>query len=195
MDTQEAIATRRMEPKVETEPISRSSIEALLEAAVRAPNHHLTEPWRFLVLKGKGLDDLGEAMADRLRPHGADGTGGPELDHKIEVERSRAHRAPVIIVAVYSPSTDPKAIEVEDRYSVGAAVQNILLSAHASGLGAYWRTGPAALAPSVKTFLDLEPSEEIAGFIYVGKPSGEHEREPTRRTPSNQKTSWIGWEQ
>ena len=191
MDAHEAIATRHMVPKVGPEPPSRSQIEALVDAAVRAPTHHLTEPWRFIVLKGKALDGLGESMAERVRDENA---GSDDLEHKMQVERSRPHRAPVIVVAIYRPSPHPKAIEIEDRYALGAAIQNLLLEAHASGLGAYWRTGPAASAPSVGKFLGLEDGEEVAGFLYVGTPTHEQERPITRRTKASEVTSWVGWE-
>src|SRR5688572_33240636 len=117
MDAYEAILSRRMVSKVLPEPPTRQEIEALLDAAVRAPTHHLTQPWRFLVLKGSALNDLGEAMAERI----AEMDPAPDgLADKIALEKSRPHRAPVIIVVIYTPSSHPKAIDVEDRYSIGA---------------------------------------------------------------------------
>lgn len=191
METIETILTRRSVPKVAEKRPSRSEIEALLEAGVRAPNHHLTEPWRFVVLTGAALDRLGEAMAERVREQHAE---DPDLDKRVEVEKSRPRRAPVIIAVVYTPSTNPKAIEVEDRYAIGAVMQNILLAAHASGLGAYLRTGPAAEYPGVQRHLGLQPPEEIAGFIYVGYPAEDEERPMSARTPAGERTTWLGWD-
>lgn len=192
MDVQEAIATRRSIGKVSDEPIGREQVTALLEAAVRAPTHHLTEPWRFVVLTGAALDELGAAMAERVSQASA---GAEDLEDKVALEKSRPRRAPVIITVVYRPSQNPKAIEVEDRYSVGAAMQNILLLAHAQGMGAYLRTGPASRYKGVAEHLGLSDEEEIAGFIYVGKPLPQDEPAPmSRRTPASDVTEWRGWD-
>src|SRR5687767_1138817 len=134
MEVEEAILSRRSVRKMKADEPSRADIEALLEAGTRAPTHHITEPWRFIVLKGTALVDLGEAMAQRVREQYSD---DPDLEQKIELEKSRPHRAPVILVVVYKTSEHPKAIEVEDRYSIGAAMQNILLTAHGRGLAAF----------------------------------------------------------
>ena len=191
MDAYETILSRRMVSKVLPEAPTKQEIEALLEAAVRAPTHHLTQPWRFLVLKGSALDDLGEAMAQRI----VEMDPAPEgLQDKIDLEKSRPHRAPVIIVIIYTPSSHPKAIEVEDRYSIGAATENLLLAAHAEGLGAYWRTGPASEFPGVKRHLGLDDDEEIAGFVYVGYPDPEAPTTMSDREPSPARTIWKGWD-
>lgn len=191
METIESILTRRSVPKVADKRPSPKEIESLLEAGVRAPNHHLTEPWRFIVLAGDALDRLGEEMAVRVREEHA---GDPELHKRVEVEKSRPRRAPVIIVVIYTPSSNPKAIEVEDRYAVGSLMQNILLAAHASDLGAYLRTGPAAEYPGVHRHLGLREGEEIAGFIYVGYPAEGEERSMSARTPPKERTTWLGWD-
>jgi nitroreductase len=191
MDAIEAILTRRSVPKVSDRAPESEEIQRLLDVAVRAPNHHLTEPWRFVVLKGEALDRLGSAMAERVRQQYAD---DPDLEKRVEVERARPRRAPVIVVIIYSPSDNPKAIEREDRYAVGALMQNILLAAHASGLGAYLRTGPAAEYEGVHRFFDLNDGEEIAGFIYLGYPIEDTGNPPTNRTPAANKTDWMGWD-
>ena len=175
--------------KVDTRRPGRDEIEALLQAAVRAPAHHLTQPWRFIVLSGSALDELGEAMTERVKRESA---GSDELDHKLEMERGRPRRAPVIVTVIYVPSDNPKALEVEDRYSVGAAMQNMLLMAHSRGLGAYLRTGPAAEDATVRRHLGLSDGEEIAGFIYVGYP--EQDRSITERTEPKELTEWRGWD-
>lgn len=130
-------------------------------------------------------------MAERVREQYAE---DPDLDKRLEVERFRPRRAPVIIAVIYTPSSNPKAIEVEDRYAVGALMQNVLLAAHATGLGAYLRTGPAAEYPGVHRHLGLREGEEIAGFIYVGYPAEDEERTMSARTPPKERTTWLGWD-
>ncbi|MGH2768232.1 MAG: nitroreductase family protein [Actinomycetota bacterium] len=190
MEAVEAIMTRRSIAQMAGHRPERASVVKLLQAAVRAPNHHLTQPWRFIVLTGRGLDALGEAMAERIR---RESVGDPDLARKVEAERARPHRAPVIVTVVYVPSEHPRAVEAEDRYAVGAAIQNVLLAAHAEGLATYLRTGPAAQDPAVRSLLGLTEGEEIAGFVYLGYPS----TAPgplTQREPAEERVRWIGWD-
>jgi nitroreductase len=166
-------------------------VTKLLTAAVRAPTHHLTQPWRFIVLTGEGLDRLGEAMAGRVERQYA---GTDDLPQRVALEKKRPHRAPVIVAVVYRPSENPKAIEREDRYAVGAAMQNLLLAAHSLGFGAYLRTGPAAEDPGVGEFLGLLAGEEVAGFIYLGYPGEAAEPLPlSERDDATARTTWVGW--
>lgn len=188
MEAEEAILTRRMISKVAERRPEKEAIEAMLRAAVRAPNHFLTQPWRFVVLAGSALDELGDAMAQRVRE---EHEGEDDVERRVEMEMERPRRAPVIVTVIFVPSEDPRAIRTEDLYSVGAAMQNILLMAHARGLGAYLRTGPAAEYEGVKRFLGLKDGEEVAGFIYVGFP--EADRPLTDRTDPKELTEWRGW--
>jgi nitroreductase len=189
VDAWEAILGRRSVAKLDVERPAREDVARLLDAAVRAPCHHLTEPWRFIVLSGPALDELGAVMADRIR---REGEAGPETEARAAREQSRPRRAPVIVTFVYAPSAHPSAIECEDRYAVGAAMQNLLVAAHASGMATYLRTGPAAYDPAVHELLGLEEGEEIAGFVYLGYPAAEPGR-PSRRTPAAERTTWRGW--
>lgn len=184
MDVYDAILTRRSVPKVGTEAPTRSEIEGLLDAAVRAPNHHLSQPWRFIVLSGNALDDLGAAWVAGTERKGKDASGIVD----------KAHRAPVVVVVVERPRlTNPKVVELEEHHAVGAAMQNILLAAHAAGLGAMLRTGPAATMPEVRDHLGLDEDEVIAGFIYVGYPQSDAPDRPmTRRTDAGEITEWRG---
>lgn len=185
MDTYEAILTRRSVPKVTEQVPRREDIEKLLEAAVRAPTHHLTQPWRFVVLAGAARDELGEAWAAGQAKTGKDTTGLAE----------KTKRAPVIIAVIDRPHLDnPKCVEVEEHYSVGAAIQNILLAAHASGLGAMIRTGTCGTYEEVRSLLGVTKDETIAGLIYIGYPApGDADRPMTRRTPASEVTEWRGW--
>lgn len=187
METYEAIITRRSVPKVLAEPVpDRDTILRLLRAAVRAPCHHLTEPWRFIVLTGDALKQLGEAWAKGTEREGKDPSGVAE----------KALRAPVVICVVERPKHHlPKVQELEEHHAVGAAMQNILLAAHDMGLGAMLRTGPAAHIPEVRSYLGLKDDELIAGFIYLGYPDpSAAERPLTRRTDPAELTEWRGFD-
>jgi nitroreductase len=77
----------------------------------------------------------------------------------------------VIAVGVDKPA-DARILEMENICAAAAAVENLLLAAHAQGLGAMWRTGPAARDPQVKKFLGLDPAQELISFVYIGYPDG-----------------------
>jgi nitroreductase len=183
-----AIRARRSIGKVQVERPPREAIERLLEAATWAPNHHLTEPWRFFVLAGESRRALGEVMARAL-------VGEPETDvARLAFERAAAKplRAPVVIAVAVEPAGG-KVPEIEEVAAGAAAVQNLLLTAHALGLAAMWRTGEAAYHPAVKAFFGLGPEAHLLGFVYVGYPASEP---PVRdRTPASQHTRWLGWEE
>ena len=185
MDTYDAIMTRRSVPKVTEQVPARAEIEKLLDAAVRAPTHHLTQPWRFIVLTGDALDELGAAWAAGTEAQGKDPSG----------IAAKTRRAPVILCVIERPHLDhPKCVEVEEHYSIGAAMQNVLLAAHAMGLGAMVRTGPCAMLDEVKDHLGVGDDESIAGLIYIGYPGpGDADRPMTRRTPATEITEWRGW--
>lgn len=184
VDTYEAIITRRSVAKTGTARPDRAAIERLLEAGVRAPSHHLTQPWRFVVLAGGALRALGDAWAE----------GATRVGKDAEAVRSKPLRAPVIISVICRPKVHlPKVVEVEEYYATGAAMQNVLLAAHDAGLAAMIRTGPAATFPEVRRYLGLNESESIAGFIYVGYPNEDHRQGMSRRIPAAEVTEWRGW--
>ena len=183
--------TRRSIAAVTERRPGRADIQALLEAAVRAPTHHLTQPWRFIVLAGDARSELGSVMGRRVR---AEMAGDPHVEERVAFEEARPLRAPVVLVVAYRASDNPKAIEVEDRYAVGAAMQNVLLAAHARGLAGFLRTGPAATDPAVAEHLGLAPGEEVAGFIYLGYAAEDAPLADKPRTPPSDRTVWRGWD-
>jgi nitroreductase len=184
MDTLEAIHTRRSVPKVKPDPLPRELVEKLLDAAVQAPNHYRNRPWRFVVLTGPERERLGEVMARSLKQ------GKPDLaDSALEIERAKPLRAPVLIAVGVDKPDDPRVLEIENVCAVGAAVENLLLAAHALGLGAMWRTGPAARDPLVKQFLGFVPEQHLLGFVYVGHP--DLQPEPAERASFADRVVWM----
>jgi nitroreductase len=185
METYDAIMTRRSVPKTNDRVPERDVIEKLIRAATAAPNHHLTEPWRFIVLTGDALKELGDAWAA-----GEERAGGDP--GKV---RDKPLRAPVIVTVVERPNTtNPKVVEIEEHHAVGAAIQNLLLAAHDSGLAAMLRTGPAARIPEVRDYLGLDDREFIAGFVYIGLPPEGLDRKAPRKTAIEELTEWRGWD-
>ncbi len=185
MDAFEAIMTRRSIAKVKLDPLPRSLVEKLLIAAVQAPNHYRVRPWRFVVLQGESRNALGEVMAQSMRKEHLD------LPEKaLDLERAKPLRAPVLIAVFVDYPADPRVLEIENICSAAAAVENMLIAANAEGLGAMWRTGPAARDPEVKKFLGFEPEQTLLGFVYVGYP--DMSLPPVERPSFEDRTTWMG---
>jgi len=183
MDVLEAIRTRVMRPKVGAAEPSKADLEELLEAAVRAPTHHLTEPWRFYVLSGESRGLLANAIAAASIDAGTD-----EDAARADAEK-KVGRAPVIVVFTCLPGDAPDVVEQEEIASVAMAIENFLLAAHAKGFGAMLRTGSAAYHPAIREQLGLADAETVVGFVYLGYPEGQ--RALTERTAASERTTWL----
>lgn len=177
MDIFDAIHNRHMQPKMNKgDAPPRAVLEKLLSAAVQAPNHHRLRPWRFVVLTGNALDQLGDVMAASQL------SSKPDLPQEaFDKTRALPHRAPVIIAVAVDKPSDGKTPEIENIAAASAACQNILLAAHAEGLAAMWRTGSWAEDVKVKEFLGFAPDQHIIAFLYIGYPefTAEHEPRPS----------------
>src|SRR5512145_753924 len=156
MDVVEAIHRRYSQAKVKPEPVPRALIEKLLDAAVQAPNHYKVRPWRFVVLTGEARNQLGEAFAaSQLERH-------PDAPQEaFDKCRVIPLRAPVVIAVGVDKPTEAKVIEIENICAAATACQNLLLAAHALGLGAKWRTGEWARDAKVKGFLGFEADQHL----------------------------------
>ena len=184
MEVYSALYQRQSIGKVKPDPVPREIIEQLLSAAVQAPNHFRVRPWRFIVLSGAARERMGEVMAESKR------LAAPETpDSALDGERRLPLRAPVIVAIGVDKPAEPKVLEIENVCAAAAATQNLLLAATALGLGAYWRTGPAALNPRVKQFLGLEPDQHLIGLIYLGYPDGDFP--PKERPGFEDRTTWM----
>ncbi|SFS87332.1 nitroreductase [Paenibacillus sp. BC26] len=188
MNIHEAIRTRRSIGKVTQEPIDKAVIERILEAGIYAPNHRLTEPWRFFVLRGDGRKQLGDALA-RIALAGEADPSSPENEIKAESAKKKAFRAPVIIAVAVSPAERHDIIELEEYGAVNAAIQNMLLTIHALGLGAVWRSGEPCYHPLMNESFGLRPQDKMLGFIYLGVPDMAPPQ--AKRAAAELKTTWI----
>jgi nitroreductase len=165
MDVFEAIHNRHSIKKVRQDPLPRQLIEKLLDAAVQAPNHYKVRPWRFVVLTGEARHRLGDVMSASLRDR------HPEFPHEaFDKAHDTPLQAPVVIAVGVDKPSEAKVSQIENIAAVAAAVENLLLAAHALGLGAKWRTGEWAENVKVKEFLGFEKDQHLIGFIYVGYP-------------------------
>lgn len=169
----------------------RELVTKILEAATWAPTHHMTEPWRFVVLLGDERKRLGDSLATALEPSIQDDQKKQQL---VAQEKLKPLSAPVIIAMIFSPKQGGKIIPQEEIVSAGAALQNALLAAHSLGLSTYVRTGPHVYLEPIKNFLSMKDTESLLAFIYLGYKA--EEPRLTTRTSVEAKIEWRGsWTQ
>ena len=163
MDVEEAIRTRRTHKVYGPDPVPRETLDELFELARWAPNHNLTNPWRFRVLGAESLARLKEAA-------------GAEAAAKLD-------RAPTLVVVSASETGD--AIQDEEDYAAASvAAYIVLLGAHARGLAGYWRT-PAVLRTSEgRAAVDVPDGERVIGLLHLG-PLRQEKEPPGRMAPGD----------
>ncbi len=144
-------------------------IEQMLENANWAPNHKFTEPWRFQVFTGEGLDELGKIQAEVYKKvTEADGT---YKEKKYQNLRTKPKSASHVIVIGMKRDADKSVPEIEEISAVACAVQNLYLTAAAYGIGCYWGTGGITYFEESKEYFDLSSDDKLMGFFYVGVPN------------------------
>ncbi len=188
LEVNRAIETRQSIGRVRQDPVPRELVEKILQSAVHAPNHKLTEPWRFHVFIGKGRGEFARARAELARLQArAEGEEEEFAAGRISRERKKAFRAPVVIAVISKGGRDE--VETLENYAAcAAAVQNMQLTAHSLGLATIWRTGTFAYHPYMRDFFELEANDKIAAYLYLGYP--DMSERPRRREPASSKTVW-----
>jgi nitroreductase len=171
MELEEAIRTRRTHKQFDPEPLDHSEIEALVDLARWAPNHRLTNPWRFRVL-GPGSRARVEAAADELQPGGS----------------FKLRRAPTMLLVTTVASGDQHQDD-EDRLATAAAIYGLLLGAHARGLAGFWNTPGVLSSPAGRQALRLPEAERPVGLLHLGRPN--HAPVARDRAPLDQVVSYL----
>jgi nitroreductase len=159
MDLETAIRTRRTHKAYGSEPVDRATLTELIDLGRWAPNHHLTNPWRFYVVGPDALQRLKDAV-------GAEGA-------------SKLDRAPTLVAVTYVTSPDDPVADEEDLLAAGAAAYAVLLGAHARGLAAYWRTPAILRDPAGRAALNIPETERCIALLHLGPPRQE-QRVPER---------------
>ena len=180
-DLLRALRERRSVRRYTAEPVAREQLLQLLEIAGWAPSAHNRQPWRFAVLQSSGVKQmLAAAMGDRLRADRlADGDDPALVAQDTERSRARIVEAPAVIVACMTVAemdsyTDDRRTAAEGMMAVQStamAVQNLLLAAHAGGLGACWMCAPLFCQDTVAAVLQLPASWQPQALITVGHPA------------------------
>ena len=147
MDVGAAIRARRTHKQYGSEPVDDATLRELLDLARYAPNHHLTEPWRFRVLGPETRKRIEELAGDK--------------------EARKLRRAPTLVLATAALTGDPLTDE-EDLHATAAAVYAVLLGATEKGLASYWRTPACFREPGVREVLGLASDERVVSLIHLG---------------------------
>ena len=167
MDAIEALLTRTSAPRLGGPVPDKAVLENIFKAGLRAPDHALLRPWRFLLVSGHDRYLLGNLFAAAQLEDEPDAS-----EIALEKTRNKPLRAPLIVVVVARIAEHPKVPEVEQLLSAGAAAENMMVAAHAQGLGAMWRTGGMAYHRRVHAGLGLAGNERVVGFLYLGAIEG-----------------------
>ena len=153
MELDEAIRTRRTHKAYAPEPLDRATLDELFELARWAPNHKLTNPWRFRVVGPQALERLKAAAGDPI--------AAAKLD-----------RAPTLVAVSATQSEDPVLAE-EDVLAAATAAYIVLLAAHGRGLAGYWRTPGVLRTDAGRAALGVREDERVLGLLHLGHPRQE----------------------
>jgi nitroreductase len=157
VDVEQAIRSRRTVKAFEPQPLERETLDELLEMARWAPNHHLTNPWRFRV--------IGPRSRERLKQAAAALAGEDEL---ARAAAAKLDRAPTLVVCSVVRSDDEVERE-EDSHAAGIAAYIVLLGAHSRGLAGYWRTPEVLRTAAGREAVGMGADEDFVGLLHLGR--------------------------
>jgi len=185
MRASEAIRERRSIKRFTDRPVSREEIETLLAAATLAPNHRLTQPWRFYVLGPEARYAYGLALGERKARKLED----PEAARATRETVAQEHRALPCMIAIAVINSENPEIRDEDYAAAMMAVENIALVAVEVGLGTHIKTGGVMSDAAARTAAGVRDDERIVAIMNVGTPA--EVPPPKKREPSTAFTRWI----
>jgi nitroreductase len=180
-----AIRQRRSHKAFTTRPVADDEIKTMLEGAIAAPNHKMTQPWGFVVLGRLSRRKYAEIKANNRVKNEANDDFALAKREKIAAETAAV---PAVIVVTQKEDADPHRRQ-EDYAAVFMAIQNMLLLATSMGLGSKLLTGSVMEEPALRELIGAAPEERIVAIIHVGEPA--EELAPKARVPAADKTRWL----
>jgi len=187
MDLAERIRTRRSVQVYEDRPVAPELVEELIDAAVWAPNHHLTQPWRFILVHGEGRRRIAEARREFAEAEA--GAGDPERRRQRgEQAYSITMSVPAFLVVVMTEDPRP-VIRDEDLIATSCVVQNFLLLAEERGLGVAVKSYAATYHPSFREGVGARPGERVVVTLQLGYPGRQPNARP--RVPARERLTVV----
>lgn len=187
MDAISAINKRTSVRRFRPDPVPREVIEQLLDCAVRAPNHKLTEPWRFAVLTGGARDRFAEIRTSHRLKRFSDPASAEALAGAEKVRRESL-QTPVYIIVMAALSPDDLTRE-EDYAATMMATANLMIAAESVGLGTYLKSGGIMQDPGLIQLAGVPDRFRIVGVLSLGYPA--EQETPRRRKPAAELTRWV----
>ena len=179
-DLHHLLRTRRSIRRFKANPIPDSVIESILTTSTYAPSAHNRQPWRFAIVKQKARSvksRLGLAITSKMREDmQAEGATDTDIEKRVNSSLRRIEEAPLAIILcrdVEDVRVDTEQEKVMGTQSVASAGLQLLLAAHAEGLGGNWICWPLYAPEAVRTVLDLPFSWEPQAMYFLGYPEEE----------------------
>lgn len=165
MDALEALHTRTSTGALTDPGPTPAQLRAILQAGVRANDHGMMRPWKFLVIEGEARKKFGAIMAEVMGAEKPDMTEAALADIA-----AKPLRAPTIIAVVAATRPNPKVPQIEQILAAGGAAQLMTTAAFALGIGSIWRTGSFTYDRRTHELLGLGADDHLVGFLYLGTP-------------------------
>lgn len=143
---------------------SADELETILTIAARVPDHKKLAPWRFVIIEGAARQTLGELAAAACLSEETE----PPSHIRLDTERKRFTRAPLVIAVISRVRETRGAPEWEQILSAGAACMNLCIACNALGFGSNWITEWVTYSKSFTDGFGIAPNERIAGFVHIG---------------------------
>lgn len=185
MNLFDAVQARRSIKHFTPRSVPREQIERLLDAAVQAPNHRMTEPWRFYVLGVGARRAYGAALGARKAKRAEDPAAAAEVSRKVEDKHAAL---PAMLAVTVVLAEDPEVRE-EDLAATYMAIENLLLAAAALGLGTHLKTGAVMNDPRARAAVGATDLERIVATIELGEPAAQPGAKA--RKPASELTTWV----
>jgi nitroreductase len=184
MEVEEAIRQRRSIKRFSSDPVPREAVEKMIAAATLAPNHRLTQPWRFYVMGPDAREAYGRALGVRKAKKIEDSAAAEAMRESVAME----HRALPGMIAIAVVNHENPEIREEDYAAAMMAIQNMALAAVSLGLGTHIKTGGVMQDPAARAAVDITDDQRIVAIVNVGVPA--EVPPPRQRLSPEACTSW-----
>lgn len=168
--------------------VQREQIETIINNAIWAPTHGLTQPWKFKVFMGDGLVKLSEFLSSSYKEITPTETFS---EIKFQKLKNRPLLAGAVIAVSLHRDEKSKISEMEEIEAVACAIQNMYLTCTAWGLGAFWSTPGLIYKPIMNQFLELNEQDKCLSLFYIGYPKADIEWPKSHRRPIEYYTTWV----